>query len=215
VLLAIDTSTTQAGIALYNGSVLAEMVWQAGRDHGRLLLPTVERTLELVGHRVTDLSALAVARGPGSFTGLRVGLSAAKGLQLALGVPLYGFGSLDIVVYGHPLAGRIQGVLAMGRGRFATGLYERSESGFRQVGDTVGVDSQSLVGTVIDPVAVVGDVDDAMTSMLLAAGHAVYVSSPALGMRRPAVLAELGWNAFKAGKTPEPDAGEPIYLARG
>ena len=97
MLLAVDTSTTQAGIALYDGRVLAEVSWLAGRDHGRQLLPVIRDMLIRLGRTPTDLTAVAAARGPGSFTGLRVGLSVGRGLAFALGLPLYGIGSLDVL----------------------------------------------------------------------------------------------------------------------
>src|SRR5262245_39093573 len=94
VLLALDTSTGQAGLAIDDGTVLAEQVWQAGRDHGRFLMPAVQETMARLGRRPADLTAVAAARGPGSFTGLRVGLAVARGLAVALEVPLYGIPSL-------------------------------------------------------------------------------------------------------------------------
>src|SRR5688572_6448874 len=100
LLLAIDTSTAYAGVALYDGGVRTELVWWAGRNHARQLMPTVRGALEQLGRRPEDLAVVAAARGPGSFTGLRVGLAAAHGLAFALGLPLYGVGSLDVLAAG-------------------------------------------------------------------------------------------------------------------
>src|SRR5688500_16040942 len=117
MLLAIDTSTTQAGIALYDGQVQAEVAWRAGRDHGRQLLPVIHETLARLGRAPTDLAAIGAARGPGSFTGLRVGLSVGRGLAFALGLPLYGIGSLDVLAAGLAgYSGSIRAVLEAGRG---------------------------------------------------------------------------------------------------
>ena len=55
MLLALDTSTTRAGIALYDGDVLAESVWHAGRDHGRLLMPTIEETMRRLGREPGEI----------------------------------------------------------------------------------------------------------------------------------------------------------------
>src|SRR5438046_1789332 len=75
VLLAIDTSTALASIALYDHRVLAETTWLAGAEHSRQLLPQVQGLLAMLGNSVADLTGLGVALGPGSFNGLRVGIA--------------------------------------------------------------------------------------------------------------------------------------------
>src|SRR3954465_7408992 len=102
MLLAVDTSTSQAGLALYDGRVRTELVWHAGRDHGRHLMPAVDQALDRVGLRPGDLTAVAAARGPGSFTGLRVGLAVAQGMAVALEIPAYGIGALEVLAAGAP-----------------------------------------------------------------------------------------------------------------
>src|SRR3954451_6472194 len=72
MLLAVDTSTTRAGIALYDGEVLAEYVWQAGRDHGRHLMPAIDETMRRLGKTPADLTAVAAGGRPGSLAGARV-----------------------------------------------------------------------------------------------------------------------------------------------
>jgi len=84
MLLAIDTATTMSGLALFDGTVRAEVMWDAGREHGAQLLPQLALLCEHVRCRPADLTAVAVALGPGSWSGLRVGLATAKGLALAL-----------------------------------------------------------------------------------------------------------------------------------
>lgn len=216
MLLAVDTSTTRAGIALYDGDVLAEVVWQAGRDHGRHLMPVVEETMRRIGLQPADLTAIAAARGPGSFTGLRVGLSVAQGLAVALGVPAYGIGSLEVLAAGlPPLGSPVRAVLAAGRGRFATALFQAEGGRLRQADEVVGVTVDSLLRLMVERCAIVGDLDAESRTRLAALGEYVWVAPPALSVRRPAVLAELAWQRFRQGCPPGPDAGEPIYLSRG
>ena len=84
MLLAVDTSTAQTGLALYDESgVVAEQVWTSRQHHTAELAPAVEELLRRGGLTVERLQALGVARGPGSFTSLRVGLAFVKGLALA------------------------------------------------------------------------------------------------------------------------------------
>jgi tRNA threonylcarbamoyladenosine biosynthesis protein TsaB len=215
VLLALDTSTSQAGIALYDGRVRTELIWQAGRDHGRHLMPAVEEALRRIGLRPADLTAVAAARGPGSFTGLRVGLGVAQGLALALGIPMYGVGSLEVLAYGLPPLDRpVRAVLEAGRGRVATALFEPTAEGYRQAEDMQGVDLDGLVRLVPERCAVVGDLDAEARARLEALGAGIWVAPPALAVRRPAVLAERAWQAFQEGRLPRPEDREPIYLTR-
>lgn len=216
MLLAVDTSTTRAGLALFDGEVLAESTWLAGRDHGRLLMPAIQEAMRRLGRSPADLSAVAASRGPGSFTGLRVGLSVATGLSVALGIPAYGVGALDVLAAGLPAWDRpVRAVLAAGRGRYATALFAPSGHGFVQVSEVMGATLDSLLRLVVERCAIVGDLDSEGRSRLAALGDHVWVAPPALSVRRPAVLAELAWEQARQGCPPGPDAGEPIYLSRG
>jgi tRNA threonylcarbamoyladenosine biosynthesis protein TsaB len=216
MLLAVDTSTTRAGIALYNGEVVAESVWLAGRDHGRHLMPVIQQTLERLGLKPSDLTAVAAARGPGSFTGLRVGLAVARGLQVGLGIPLYGVGSLEVLANSvSPLDYPVWAVLAAGRGRYATARFRASEGRYVQDSDLMGITLDTLLRLAMDRCGIVGDLDAEARKSVSGLGPHVWVAPPALAVRRPAVLAELAWQRIQHGEAPTADAGEPIYLVRG
>jgi tRNA threonylcarbamoyladenosine biosynthesis protein TsaB len=102
IVLAIDTSTSVASIALVGGEglLLAELSVGAGRRHGGTLLPRIEVVLAAAGVAFEDVGLLAVGTGPGSFTGLRVGLATMKGLALARGLPVVGVPSLVALARG-------------------------------------------------------------------------------------------------------------------
>ncbi len=98
MLLAFDTASPTVTVALHDGSdVVAEAVSDAAMRHGEQLMPLVEHVLGKVGAAPRDVSAVAVGVGPGPFTGLRVGLVTARTLGLALGVPVHGACSLDVL----------------------------------------------------------------------------------------------------------------------
>src|SRR5215213_12041164 len=127
MLLAIDTSTTQTGLACYSErGLLGECVWQSGRDHSAQLLPQLSLLLRHLGRGRDEISAVAVALGPGSWSGLRVGMSTAKGFALARGVPVIGIGTLDALVYQHARPGAATvPLIRLGRERFATGAAHK------------------------------------------------------------------------------------------
>src|SRR6266545_242543 len=127
MLLAIDTSTTQTGLACYNErGLLGECVWQSGRDHSAQLLPQLSLLLRHLGRGRDEISAVGVALGPGSWSGLRVGMSTAKGFALARGVTVIGVGTLDALAYQHDRAGVTTiPLIRLGRERFASGTMPR------------------------------------------------------------------------------------------
>lgn len=98
LILAFDTATERATSALVDdGEVLGERVSRAST-----LLADVDALLRQAGAQPRDLGGLAVGTGPGSFTGIRIGLAAARGLALALGVPAAGVSTLDVLAAGAP-----------------------------------------------------------------------------------------------------------------
>jgi len=98
MLLALDTATHYASVALHDGQrLLGEHTWLANQDHTRTLLPHVQGLLAGAHATIDSLTGIAVALGPGSFNGLRVGLSTAKGLAIARGLPLLGASTLELL----------------------------------------------------------------------------------------------------------------------
>jgi len=96
LILSSDTSTAYYSVALTRDRhVLAEVSVEGGRKHSERLLETVDWLLRETGRELSDVDMLAVAHGPGSFTGLRVGVAAWKGLALGAGLPLVGVSTLD------------------------------------------------------------------------------------------------------------------------
>ena len=133
MLLAIDTSTRQASVALYDPGrgLLAEQSWFSANRHTEELMPAIAGLMRLSNATPRDLTAVGVAIGPGSFTGLRVGLAAAKGLALAQGVKLLGIPTLDVTAYPHqsqPVS--LIAVAQAGRGRLYWAPYAYGPAGW-------------------------------------------------------------------------------------
>ena len=124
MLLAIDTTTRNASVALAEGDrIVALRAWCSMVNHSTELMPAVADVLGSGGCRPADLDGVAVALGPGGFSALRTGLSAAKGLCFASGVPIVGVCSLDLETYPYRDSGLvICGLLDAGRGEAASAL---------------------------------------------------------------------------------------------
>jgi tRNA threonylcarbamoyl adenosine modification protein YeaZ len=101
ITLALDTSTSQGGVALLNDDqVLSRHVWSRGKSHSELLTPTIEACFKEAGLEPNAIQQIAVGRGPGSFTGIRIGVNAARSLGYALGVPVRAFDTTEILAAG-------------------------------------------------------------------------------------------------------------------
>ena len=216
MLLAIDTSTNQTGLACYDeGGLLGECFWQSGRDHSAQLLPQLSLLLRHLGRTREDLSAVAVALGPGSWSGLRVGMSTAKGFALARGVPVIGVGTLDALAYQHDRPGLTTiPLIRLGRERFASGAAPRQSDGRRAI-EPRNVTLAELAAATTGRALFCGDVDADVQAVLreLLGARAVF-PTPAASARRPGYLAELAWRRFQAGDTDNAAALEPIYLGQ-
>ncbi|MDP2954115.1 MAG: tRNA (adenosine(37)-N6)-threonylcarbamoyltransferase complex dimerization subunit type 1 TsaB, partial [Chloroflexota bacterium] len=129
MLLAIDTATEWVGLALYDGDCLrSEIGWRTRAGHTVELTPSLVRMLAREDTSPQALSAIAISLGPGSFTGLRIGLSLGKALAYALGIPLVGIPTLDILAYSaHRQPFPICALIRAGRGRIAAGFYRQGE----------------------------------------------------------------------------------------
>ncbi|ABU56835.1 tRNA (adenosine(37)-N6)-threonylcarbamoyltransferase complex dimerization subunit type 1 TsaB [Roseiflexus castenholzii] len=210
MLLAIDTSTADAGIACYDGErgALGECVWRAGRDHTAQLLPQIDLLLRHIRCARSDIRAVAVALGPGSWSGLRVGMSVAKGFALARDLPLIGIGTLQAVAYQHRVAHlRVVPVINLGRGRVAALANDAQEPQNLTIAD--------LAATINEPALFCGDVDAEFQAMLRRLlPNRAHFPSPAANVRRPAYLAELAWKRLIAGECDRVATLEPIYLGQ-
>jgi tRNA threonylcarbamoyladenosine biosynthesis protein TsaB len=123
-ILAIDTATTSLGLALRSASQARLSVLQAGLRHEETLLPEMERLLRDVGLTAADLQLVVCSTGPGSFTGIRIGLAAAKGIAFARKVPLLGVSTLEGLSYRYRFfPGTVVAVNPSLRGRRYAALY--------------------------------------------------------------------------------------------
>lgn len=103
LMLALESSAKAASAALFeDGAMLAISFANAGLTHSRTLLPMAEGLLKDLDRSVRDIGAVAVAHGPGSFTGLRIGMAEAKGLCWALDIPAIGVSTLEAMAFGGP-----------------------------------------------------------------------------------------------------------------
>ena len=216
MLLAVDTATRTISIALHDGArVVAEHTWHTQENHTVELAPAVQRAFLQAGLAPHELAGVAVALGPGSFTGLRIGLGLAKGLALAHRTPLFGVPTLDALAHAQPpRQERMVAVLQAGRGRVASVVYRFREGAWRAEGGPAVGDWASLTAAVVEPTYFCGEIDAAGVEALRRLKRMAIVPSPAFALRRAAYLAELAWRRLRQNNPDDPATLAPIYLSQ-
>ena len=214
MLLAIDTSTRAVGVALYDGiQVLGETVWTSQDYHTVDLAPAVAHILEKAGVNISSLQVLAVALGPGSFTGLRVGLAFAKGLALARRLPIIGISTFDVLAAALPVKDLpLAVILRAGRGRLAVGWYQNQRQMWVATGRAELMTSEALIGMIEKPTLVSGELTADDRQAMGKKRRIILLASPAQSLRRPSYLAELAWKKWRSGEAGNPATLAPVYL---
>jgi len=218
MLLAIDSATSLAGIALHDADGPRDAVqWRTERNHTVELVPHIVAMLARNNLAANSLSVIAVASGPGSYTGLRIGLSVAKGYCFAQGAALVGVPTLDITAQSYPVraGGVLCAVLQAGRGRLSACLYRAGVDGARwEAATRIPPGHIDDLATVCAGQAVffAGEMDEASESALRERLGAAATFAPANERRRdPRVLARLGWARWQAGQSDDIRALAPDY----
>jgi len=216
MLLAIDTATRYASIALYGAQgVISEQSWRSDNRHSVQVMPAIAAMLEQQGLGPSSLQAVAIAKGPGSFTGLRIGMSIAKGLCLALGIPIIAIPTLEITTYAVGDPGTpVLAVLEAGRGRLCVGTFTFADGLPVQQGSIELLSASQWIVPADEPVLVAGEVSAELAERILSQANAenVAISSLAGSLRRAGYLAELAWDRFQQGQVDDLDTVSPLYI---
>lgn len=213
--IAIDTSTDYAGLALVkDGRIIAEMDWRCGQDHTLQLLPGLSFLLEQQKVDMSSAEGLIVARGPGSYNGLRVGLSTAKGLAFSLNIPVVGISTLEAEAYQH--AERELPVCAVfnaGRGEIAAAVFRKQNGDWGRLVAEHITTVEVLCSDITEPTVFCGEYVPAISAAISEKlrERAIFVS-PAGWLRRSGYLAELGSMRFASRDYDDASTLQPLYL---
>lgn len=187
-VLAIDTATWSCSVALVrDGTVLAERAERATSNHAGLLPRLVDEILGAAGERPGPGDAVAVTIGPGSFTGLRIALSYAKGMAFAGGLRIVGVPTLDAVALAAPpgRGQRLCAVLDARKHEVYAGLYEDDDGRLVRLGEPAALTAEHLAEAIDAPCTFVGDGVDAYGEVFgrVLGGRATLVPAGALAPR--------------------------------
>ncbi len=215
LVLGIETSTTQGGVAIINGDrVLCECVLNVEITHSERLLPAIDRALADARISLESLGGIAVAIGPGSFTGLRIGLSTVKGLAYATGLPVVGVPTLEALAWNLPAARwQVCTVLDARKQEVYAALFRHEPEGIVRVMEDTALAPEALCGLIRRPTLFVGDGMETYAVVFRARlGGRVLIPPLAQRGARPACVAELGRARLLRGDRDEPASLVPRYL---
>lgn len=215
--LAIDTSTETSSIALFSeGEVQAELTWHSQMNHTAEILPNIIHLLEQAKTGLKTLDGIVVAEGPGRFNGLRVGMSTAEGLALALGIPLVGISTLEAEAFQHALTGRpICPVFNAGRGEIAAALYQKRGGRWRRLVEEHITTVEELCHHIKQRTIFCGNIPPPVECQLeQRLGQRAMILGASAGLRRAGYLAELGWQRLSRGDYDDIATLQPLYLRR-
>lgn len=217
LVLAIDTTTTQSSVCVGGpDGPLASAALGRPQAHGAFLTPAIDFCLRQAGVTAADLTGVAVALGPGLYTGMRVGIAAAQGLAHARQLPVVGLNSLDLLAFPFRLVRRdrrVAAVIDARRGELFWALYRPAGDGMVRTSDlSVGTPDKLVAEVEASPEGTicVGDGAVAHEGVLRAAG--AQIASPWIGRPHATALAELAVPRLARGDTQRPEDLRPIYL---
>ncbi|PYM21764.1 MAG: tRNA (adenosine(37)-N6)-threonylcarbamoyltransferase complex dimerization subunit type 1 TsaB [Candidatus Rokuibacteriota bacterium] len=207
-VLAVETSSLAGGVALLDGErLVAEYQLDVSVTHSERLMSAVDRVLADARWTPRDLAGLAVAVGPGSFTGLRIAVSTVKGLALALDLPIAAVPTLDAMAAALPWAALpVCPVLDARKGEVYASLYRWDGEAMRREWDYLALAPAALAARLDEPVLVVGDGAGGVRSPYARA------VPPPRRLPSPACVGALGLARLRRGETVTAAALAPLYL---
>ncbi len=215
LLLATDTSGKHGSIALArvetanqsSSSIeVLEVVPLAGGTFSAQLIPQIAALLAKHGFKKEDIAAFVVASGPGSFTGLRVGLAAIKALAEVTGKPISAVSLLEAVARSGKVRGKVIAALDAGRGEIYTGIYD--------ITDRVAVVSEQLLSPDDFIQAASGLCVTTPSPSVAALARDAGIQVEGINVPQSDVIARLGWEKIQAGETVSPEELEANYIRR-
>jgi tRNA threonylcarbamoyladenosine biosynthesis protein TsaB len=215
VELAIDTSSNIASIALsHKGEVLTEVSWRTAQNHSVELMPNLAHLLRQSQVVPNSLEAIIVAKGPGSFSGLRVGVSIAKGLAFSLNIPLLGIGTLEATAYPFAFTELpLCPIHKAGREEIATALYQQKGNEWHCLEKEHLTTTKNLCHRIKEKTLFCGEIPlDMAGEIIQNLGDQAIIPQAFITFCRAGSLAVLGWQRFSKGERDNLATLQPLYL---
>ncbi|MBU0991198.1 MAG: tRNA (adenosine(37)-N6)-threonylcarbamoyltransferase complex dimerization subunit type 1 TsaB [Proteobacteria bacterium] len=216
-ILAVDTSTMSCSVSvLDSGLVIAEKTLVSKETHSKHLHEMIERVLDMADLDISDVDGFAVTKGPGSFTGLRIGVSAIKGLAFALNKPVVAVSSLEALAWPFCFSSiRICPMIDARRGEVYTAQYVSKNGMLEKIIDDSVLSPEKVVADLKDPALFIGSgalaYQEILTGHLGASAHFV---PPHMNVIRAAAVGELGFRKFGKRENDDVHSFKPRYIRK-
>lgn len=217
-ILALDSSGIVASVAIVeNDTLLAEYTVNYKKTHSQTLLPMLDEVTKMIDLDLNTIDAIALASGPGSFTGLRIGAATAKGLGLALEKPLIAVPTVEAIAYNlYETEGLICPIMDARRNQVYTGIYRYQNHELLTVKDQMAVPVTELLEYLVElgePVTFLGDGVPVFRDVIARTMKMPFSFAPAhVNKQRAGAVGALGMKYFKAGKMQSAAEHVPEYL---
>lgn len=213
-VLALDTATLVSTVAVAaKDRIVAEYTLHHRKTHSQKLMPALAMVMEEAEASSEQISGIAVASGPGSFTGLRIGMTTAKSLAQVWGVPVLPVPTLDALAYNLADSGGVVcPILDAQRDQVYTAIYNEG----RRLTDYLAVSWKELVEILApyEKVTFLGDGVQAFAEELKKLGPKARIAPPHQRMPRAGSVALLGWEMLQRGEVPELFSVAPLYIRK-
>jgi tRNA threonylcarbamoyl adenosine modification protein YeaZ len=218
-ILSIDSSTECASCAvLEDNKLLGEINLNNKKQHSVILMPMVDNLLKSLQLSVTDLDGFVVSKGPGSFTGLRIGMSMIKGLSQGIKKPFVSVSSLDALAYNMAYSqGIVCPILDALRENVYTALYAFEGSSLTRISDYMTISIDELIDKLKEhkaPVSFIGDAVYKFRDKLASSLDNANFAPVHLNLVRASALGEIGAKLLAAGECDDLYTSAPIYLRK-
>lgn len=218
-ILALDTATLVSSVALATtDTLLAEITLQTKKTHSELLMPHIAKLMDMAEVAKSDLKAVAVSIGPGSFTGLRIGLSTAKTLAYAMNIPLIGVPTLAAMAYGCPVPGVILApMLDAQKGNVYQALFEWQQGELTEIQPATVMKVDTVFEQLIQydrPVVLLGEAAVIYRGKIEQIGKNLMAAAPHVIIQRAGSVAGLGLKLLEKGVVHDAMSLEPLYIRR-
>ncbi len=217
-ILALESSGLVASVAVWEDhKIIGEFSTNFKKTHSQTLLPMLDKVVQMLELKLEEIDAIAVSKGPGSFTGLRIGSATAKGLGLALDKPLIGVPTVDALAYNlYGTKRLICPMMDARRAQVYTGLYTFEGGQFKIVCPQKACSLEEIaeqINALGKETILLGDGIPVYEKMIKDMLHVPYSMAPAhLAYQRAGALASLAAIYFEEGKTETAKAFKPDYL---
>jgi tRNA threonylcarbamoyladenosine biosynthesis protein TsaB len=216
-ILAVDTSSRSCSAAVVeNSNLLAEIIKEDGETHSRHLMGMIKNVLELSGMAPSDIDCFAVTEGPGSFTGLRIGISSVKGLSAATGKPLAGISTLDaLAAQVSPTPYLLCTLIDARKGEVYSSRYRFVDGSIEKLMKEDALLPDKAVDGIGEPCLFIGDGASLYRDIIeKKLGNLAYFPPPLFNVIRASTVAFMSLKKFENNDTADASLFAPHYIRK-